>query len=86
MWRSISLFFIGSWLGCSCQFTSKPLFSLLPADETGITFANRITENDTVSILKEEYLYNGGGVALGDFNNDGWTDVFFSGNQVSNRL
>lgn len=69
-----------------CQFSPKPLFSLIPAQKSNITFSNRITENDSMSILDVEYLYNGGGVALGDFNNDGRTDVFFTGNQVANRL
>ncbi|QJW90461.1 VCBS repeat-containing protein [Spirosoma taeanense] len=64
----------------------KPLFSLLPADETGITFSNRIVDNDTMNIIDFEYIYNGGGTAIGDFNNDGLSDVFFTGNQVANRL
>lgn len=64
----------------------QPLFRALPAADTGITFANRITENDSVNVLDFEYTYNGSGVALGDFNNDGWQDVYFTGNQVSNRL
>mgnify|MGYP002777653547 CR=1 FL=1 len=72
---------------CSaCQFSDKPLFTALPADESGITFSNRITDSDTMNILDFEYVYNGGGVAIGDFNNDGWQDVFFTGNQVANRL
>ncbi|WP_234737030.1 VCBS repeat-containing protein [Tellurirhabdus bombi] len=75
-----------SWLISSCQFSRQSLFSLLPADETGITFSNRVTSNDTMSILNFEYMYNGGGVALGDFNNDGLEDIFFSGNQVANKL
>ncbi|GAB3760851.1 CRTAC1 family protein [Spirosoma pomorum] len=81
-----SLFAPVIWSISACQFSDKPLFSLLPADETGITFSNRIVDNDSSSILDAEYYYNGGGVALGDFNNDGKTDVFFSGNQVANRL
>ncbi len=64
----------------------KTLFTLIPAEESGITFSNRITENDTMNILKFEYVYNGGGVGIGDFNNDGLQDLFFSGNQVPNRL
>ncbi|MBC7920128.1 MAG: VCBS repeat-containing protein [Ferruginibacter sp.] len=72
-------------LAASCN-AKKPLFSSIPAGESGITFSNRITENDTMNILDFEYVYNGGGVAIGDFNNDGKQDVFFSGNQVSNRL
>ena len=76
------------WVGLSISLTAcdKPLFSLLPASETGITFANRITDNDTMNIIDFEYIYNGGGTAIGDFNNDGLADVFFTGNQVANRL
>jgi hypothetical protein len=83
--RLLFILCIGLFLS-SCQFGEKPLFRLLPAEETGITFSNRIINNDTTNIIDVEYIYNGGGVALGDFNNDGRTDVFFTGNQVSNRL
>ncbi|MCE7058953.1 VCBS repeat-containing protein [Dyadobacter sp. CY343] len=61
-------------------------FTQLDPDGTGISFANRIAENDTMNILAFEYVYNGGGVALGDFNNDSLTDVYFTGNTVENRL
>ncbi|WP_080238988.1 VCBS repeat-containing protein [Spirosoma rigui] len=73
-------------ISASCQLGKDPLFSLLPASETGITFSNRIVNNDSTNIIDVEYIYNGGGVALGDFNNDGRTDIFFTGNQVANRL
>ena len=49
-------------------------------------FTNTITENDTLNILKEEYIYNGGGVGIGDFNNDGLSDIYFTGNMVDNAL
>jgi hypothetical protein len=62
------------------------MFSLIPAKESGITFSNRIVESDTMNILDFEYVYNGGGAAIGDFNNDGLQDIFFTGNQVENRL
>ncbi len=84
--RLFALLALTSWFGYACNGSSKTLFTLLPADQTGITFANRIIENDSLNILNIEYIYNGGGVALGDFNNDGKTDVFFTGNQVTNRL
>ena len=64
----------------------KPLFERLDSSETGITFANTITDSDTLNILNYQYIYNGGGVGIGDFNGDQKPDVFFSGNQVPNRL
>ncbi len=64
----------------------KPLFERLDSSETGITFANTITDSDTLNILNYQYIYNGGGVGIGDFNGDQKPDVFFAGNQVSNRL
>ncbi|MBW3627690.1 MAG: VCBS repeat-containing protein [Gemmatimonadetes bacterium] len=64
-----------------------PLFVLRSADETGITFANRLQEDDSVyNPIAFDYIYNGGGVAVGDLNNDGRQDVYFSGNMVSSRL
>lgn len=66
--------------------TAPPLFRLLPASKTGITFNNKLTENNQLNILNEAYIYNGGGVGIGDFNRDGKPDVYFSGNQVSNKL
>lgn len=79
------LLLLFSLLGLSaCQ--EKPLFERLDADDTGIHFANTITENDTLNVLDFEYIYNGGGVAVGDVDNDGKPDVFFTGNQVSSRL
>ncbi|WP_255070093.1 VCBS repeat-containing protein [Lacihabitans sp. LS3-19] len=58
----------------------------MEAKDTGVLFANRITENDSMNILDFEYVYNGSGVGIADFNNDGLQDVFFSGNQVKNKL
>lgn len=74
-----------SYITSSCT-QKNTLFTLLDADETSITFSNRITENDSVNIIDNEYVYNGGGVAIGDFNNDGLQDIYFTGNMVSNRL
>ena len=68
--------------GCN----EKPLFERLSSSDTGITFANTITESDTLNILNYQYIYNGGGVGVGDFNGDQKPDVFFAGNQVSNKL
>ncbi len=80
---SLSVFLLlGVW-GCNKK---KTLFTLLPADQTGIHFSNTITESDTMNILTQEYIYNGGGVGIGDFNNDGLPDVYFTGNMVPNKL
>ncbi|MEJ7830535.1 MAG: VCBS repeat-containing protein, partial [Segetibacter sp.] len=65
---------------------SSPLFKLLPSPLTGITFNNTITENDTLNILRQANIYYGGGVGIGDFNNDGLMDVYLAGNMVSNKL
>ncbi len=76
---------IFSTLMSSCGRENK-LFTLVTSDHTSITFSNRIFENDSVNIIDNEYVYNGGGVAIGDFNNDGLQDLYFTGNMVSNRL
>ncbi|MCU7550161.1 VCBS repeat-containing protein [Chitinophagaceae bacterium LB-8] len=64
----------------------QSLFTPLPAHKTGIYFKNTITENNNDSTLISEFAYMGGGVGIGDFNNDGKKDIFFSANQVSSRL
>lgn len=71
---------------CRKEGTEPVLFELLCADDTGIDFENSVKENDSLNVLEFDYLYNGGGVAVGDFNNDGLPDVFFTGNTVSSRL
>jgi hypothetical protein len=60
--------------------------SILSSSETGIDFQNTIAENDSTNMFVNEYTYMGGGVGVGDFNNDGLQDVFFAGNQVSSKL
>lgn len=69
-----------------CNGKSKTLFQLLPEAETGIDFINKVDESDSFNILTYEYIYNGGGVGVADFNNDGKQDIIFSGNQVTNKL
>ncbi len=74
------------WNLISCDNRPHTLFEILQSDETGIYFSNEIHENDSFNVLNFEYIYNGAGVGIGDFNNDGLQDVFFSGNVVSNAL
>ena len=70
----------------ACTSEEKTLFQLVDPDQSNIHFSNPIIENDTFSILSEEYIYNGGGVGIGDFNNDGLSDIYFTGNSESNAL
>lgn len=84
--RLIILFVIGLLsilMGCQSDDT---LFSRLNASQTGINFRNDIQENDTLNVFNFEYIYNGGGVGVGDVNNDGKPDVFLAGNMVSSKL
>ncbi len=62
------------------------LFSLLPASETGISFRNDLKYDRDFNIYKYRNFYNGGGVALGDINNDGLPDVYFTSNMGQNKL
>ncbi|HNR43393.1 MAG TPA: VCBS repeat-containing protein [Bacteroidales bacterium] len=62
------------------------LFKPVPASKSGITFKNVITENVHHNALTHENLYNGGGVAVGDINNDGLDDIFFISNMGYNKL
>jgi hypothetical protein len=63
-----------------------PLFRLLTPEQTGVTFANTITTDDTINVQSFYFVYNGAGVAVGDIDNDGLADLYFTGNQVSSRL
>ena len=69
-----------------CKHTHSTLFELLPSEKTGIDFNNQVIENDSINPLDMEFLYNGGGVAVGDFNRDGKPDLYFTASEVSNRL
>ncbi len=75
---------VSLWGGCKPD--AKTLFTLVPGDDSGVEFTNRITETDSFNILTYEYIYNGGGVAVADFNKDGKQDLFFTGNEVGNSL
>ena len=68
------------------NFTLIPLFTLLPSEETNILFENKLTEGLNANVLMYEYLYNGGGVATGDFNGDELMDIYFTSNMGDNKF
>lgn len=79
----ISLFFCNLING---QKLTTPVFSSLPAAFTGIHFSNNLAETPKHNVTNYHHYYNGGGVGLGDFNNDGLIDIYLTGNQVPNKL
>ena len=90
------LFFL--WIGFLVSCTSEnreavaekeqkeTLFTLLPAADTGVDFINTIENQKNFNIFKYRNFYNGGGVAIGDINNDGLADIFLSANMGPNKL
>jgi len=67
-------------------WAQSPLFELLNPKQTNIKFENHISETENLNVLAYEYFYNGGGVAVGDINNDGLEDIFFTSNMGENKL
>lgn len=72
----------------SCQKLEKksPLFQLMPVEQTHVDFRNQLFESNQLNIIAWEYFYNGGGVGIGDFDNDSLPDIFFAGNMVNSRI
>ncbi len=85
--RFFSMFLL-FFTACSifAQNPPTPLFKSVPKSETSINFANMLKESPELNIIAYEYFYNGGGVGLGDFNNDGLIDIYFSGNLQPAKL
>lgn len=79
-------------LSWACENTSPDRpemgthFDAVPAEYSGLSFSNDILENDTLNYYTFPYLYMGGGISLGDINNDGLVDIYLTGNMVANRL
>src|SRR6185295_14827049 len=86
----IRLFFVSvtAILLFACREKAAPahLFSKLDADETGIDFSNNISYTEEINPYTFRSFFNGGGVGIGDINNDGLPDIFFCSNQHSNKL
>ncbi|RYY57937.1 MAG: RNA-binding protein [Chitinophagaceae bacterium] len=75
---------VAGWM-MSCSHPAT-MFEKINSSESGVTFINAIPENDSVNALDLVNVYNGGGVGIGDFNNDGLQDLYFTGNTVSSKL
>ena len=73
------LFFFTFLVSCKSKVS---LFQLVSSDHSGIHFNNKIVENDSLNPIDVTNIYNGGGVGIGDFNNDGLQDIYFTGNMV----
>lgn len=87
LFKKWSLVFAGVVVLWSCNGGQKnTLFSLQPNDETGITFINQLTDKDRTNVFSYRNYYNGGGVAIGDVNNDGLNDVYLTSNTGGNQL
>jgi len=70
----------------ACTHRKPNVFTILKSGETGIDFINHNTDRDTLSFLDYLYFYNGAGVAIGDINNDGLPDIYFTSNENGNKL
>jgi len=71
---------------CLLVCNAQPQFKQLTPEKTNILFTNKLLETPADNIITYEYFYNGGGVAVADFNNDGLTDIYFTANQQPNAL
>lgn len=81
------LFFISSIFLLSChQEDNSKLFTQLSSRSTGIKFKNLVKESEEFNVLTYGYFYQGGGVAVGDINNDGLPDIYFTGNMMASKL
>jgi enediyne biosynthesis protein E4 len=81
-----SLYIFVSLLLAACGDSPDTRFTKVSSGSSNIEFKNLLIEDEEFNVLNYPYFYNGGGVAVGDINNDGLNDVFFTGNMVKNRL
>jgi enediyne biosynthesis protein E4 len=75
-----------SLISCKKGINTPPLFTKMPSAQTGINFINQLDFDRNFNIYKYRNFYNGGGVAIGDINNDGLPDVYMSSNMRGNKL
>jgi hypothetical protein len=71
---------------CHNSDVKNPLFSLQSNDDLGVNFINQLVDKNQTNVFTFRNYYNGGGVAIGDVNNDGLNDIYLTSNQGSNKL
>ncbi|MEM8891622.1 MAG: VCBS repeat-containing protein, partial [Bacteroidota bacterium] len=96
IYRILCIFFLLALIACQEEKKNpdaepsspkeEPLFQLVSPEKSGITFQNSLTEGLNTNVLMYEYFYNGGGVAVGDLNQDGKEDLFFTSNMSPNKI
>jgi len=74
------------FISCNETAIEKPQFELLTPDKTGILFSNNLVSTDIFNVYRYRNFYNGGGVAIGDINNDGLQDIYLTSNLNENKL
>ena len=74
-----------AFFSCSNEKKST-LFSIVDPSDSGVDFVNKVTDGNEFNVLTYRNFYNGGGVSLGDLNNDGFIDIYFSANMGKNKL
>ncbi|MHA4842907.1 FG-GAP-like repeat-containing protein [Flavitalea antarctica] len=84
--QPVTFFFIALCLSSCKSDEAKHLFTKIESHQSGIDFSNELHDDDSSYSFINEFGYMGGGVGIGDFNNDGLKDIFFTGNQVTCRL
>lgn len=88
--KVLGVFLLCLSIGCINKSDNQELrnvgFEEIKARQSGIAFSNTITISDTFNYNTFPYIYMGGGVGLGDINNDGLTDVYLTGNMEPNKL
>lgn len=81
-----SIFLLLAIISFSCSEESKKLFIQVDAKHSNVHFSNNVVENEKYNVYDYHNLYNGGGIAAFDANNDGLIDLYFTGNQVHDKL